>query len=178
MNENDTVVNDPLNMLGTTPQVEQTSSGDGGSEPSTSSYSSNTEPNNRRIRDNAPAKDDIRVESAMSHDRRNLITNKDLRNLKRNKYEAVRDVSSQAYIIRNKKTGQIVEIRALSAFHACNLIGWRPKNCKVVDVIKAEEAPSVDVNNTSMESANETEKAKVENTPVAPVGVPTATEQV
>lgn len=158
-----TEISDPLYML--------SSSGDGGSEPSVSSSSFSGDVNNRK------QKDDVRVDTAMSHDRHNIITNKDLRNLKRNKYEKIRANFSESYVIKNKKTGQIVEIKAANSYHACTLIGWRPQNCKVIDVIKSEETPTTNENNTVMEVSNEKEAQK-EDTNAAPDGVATGAGQV
>lgn len=138
--------NDPLNMLG------QTSSGSG--------------------QESTERKDDVRVEEAMSHvhDHRNLVTKKDLANLKRNKYDKIMNQFKDAFVIQNKKTGQIVEIRALNSFHACNLIGWRPKNCKVIDVVVGEEKTPSQENNNVMVSPNEKE-ASIQNTVDAATGV-------
>lgn len=137
---------DPLNMLG------ETSSGSG--------------------QETTERKDDVRVEEAMSHvhDHRNLVTKKDLANLKRNKYDKIMTQFKDAYVIQNRKTGQIVEIRALNSFHACNLIGWRPKNCKVIDVVKGEETKPSQENNNVMVEENE-KKASIQNTVDAPAGV-------
>jgi hypothetical protein len=57
----------------------------------------------------------------------------------------------------------MVELRAENAFHACTLIGWRPKNCKVVDVIKSEENNQISENNAIVAESNEKETQK-ENT--------------
>lgn len=153
MNENEvatqvqTEVSDPLKMLDTS-----TSSGSG--------------------QHKTEKKDDVRVSEAMSHvhDHRNLITKKDLVNLKRNKYDKVRESYPDSFVVKNNKTGQIVEIRAASSFHACNMIGWRPKNCTLIDIIKGEEKVPVVENNTVMAGTNETEK-QTQNIPTAADGV-------
>jgi hypothetical protein len=36
-------------------------------------------------------------------------------------------------VIRNKRTGQIVEIRAASSYHACNIIGWKHTQVKLLE---------------------------------------------
>jgi hypothetical protein len=59
-----------------------------------------------------------------------------MRALKKSRYET--DMldnprCTKAYLLKNKKTGQIVELRAFSSFHACNLIGWKPNKVVVLE---------------------------------------------
>lgn len=64
------------------------------------------------------------------------LTKRDIANLKRNGYnEAIRKYK-QSFVILNKKTGMVVEMKAASSTHACNMIGWRINNCKLLDVIE------------------------------------------
>lgn len=52
---------------------------------------------------------------------------KEMRSLKRARYEYIMNDPKykKAYLLKNKKTGQMAEIRAASSFHACNIIGWK-----------------------------------------------------
>jgi len=82
----------------------------------------------------------------MEEEQAPTITIKDFKALKRSGYEKIADKFQYAYVIRNKKTGVVVEIRAASSVHACNIIGWRPKNTQLIEVIdtkKKENAEKV-----------------------------------
>jgi len=57
---------------------------------------------------------------------------REVKALNRNNYEKVSQNFDKLFLIQNKKTQQIVELRAASSVHACNLIGWRPKNVIVL----------------------------------------------
>jgi hypothetical protein len=65
------------------------------------------------------------------------ISDKDYKNLKKSKYFQVKDKYDKSFVIQNKKTGVIAEIRAITEVHACSLIGWRIKNTNFIDVLKA-----------------------------------------
>jgi hypothetical protein len=67
------------------------------------------------------------------------LTLKELKSLHRNKYEQVREKFKKAFVIRNKKTNQIVELVAASSTHACSLIGWRPRSVQVLEVKDKED---------------------------------------
>ncbi len=59
---------------------------------------------------------------------------KDTRSLKASRYGEIKDKFSTTFVIKNKKTGMIVELKAASSTHACKLIGWRPNNVKLIEV--------------------------------------------
>ena len=67
------------------------------------------------------------------------LTHKEMKALKRSRYEEVRHRFNTAYVIKNIRTGQVAEIRAASAFHAANLIGWRPNRVRVLEQKISEE---------------------------------------
>lgn len=56
-----------------------------------------------------------------------LVSFKDSQNLKKNRYFEIKDKYETAYILQNKKTGRIVEIKAATPYHAMRLVGWKPK---------------------------------------------------
>ena len=63
------------------------------------------------------------------------LTEKEFKALKNARYEQSimnNPRFKKAYVLLNKKTKQIVEIRAASSFHACNIIGWKPKKVRVL----------------------------------------------
>jgi len=66
---------------------------------------------------------------------------KEISSLRKHKYEDAVSKYKISYTILNEKTGVIVEMKAASAVHACTMIGWRVKNCKLIKetVEKAEE---------------------------------------
>ena len=67
------------------------------------------------------------------------ITWKDIKALKRSKYFKIKDKYDKAFVLSHNKTGAIVEIQAASSFHACNIIGWRPRHTKVIEVINVKD---------------------------------------
>ena len=71
------------------------------------------------------------------------LTYKEARALKRSKYETIANNFKTAYVLRNKRTGQIVEIRAASSCHACNIIGWKTNKVELLSerVITSESQP-------------------------------------
>ena len=74
------------------------------------------------------------------------ITFKELRALKKAKYDKIYNKFKTAYLLKNTKTGQIVEIRAASSFHACNIIGWKKNHVKVISTKEVtEEAKPVEL---------------------------------
>jgi len=75
------------------------------------------------------------------------LTHKEAKALKRSNYEKISSKFNTAYVLQNKKTGQIVELRAASSFHACNIIGWKPNRVVVIEqkVIKEEVQESKEV---------------------------------
>jgi hypothetical protein len=61
------------------------------------------------------------------------LTYKEMKALKKSRYEKIASKFNKAYVLKNKRTGQIVEIRAINAFHACNIIGWKKNKVKVLE---------------------------------------------
>jgi hypothetical protein len=66
------------------------------------------------------------------------LTKKEIHSLKTAKYNENIDKFENTYIIMNKQTGMIVEMKAASPVHACTMIGWRVRSCKLIDTIKKE----------------------------------------
>lgn len=55
------------------------------------------------------------------------ISSKDFSFLRKNRYDEIRSKFKNVYILQHKKFPEkIVELRASSAVHACNLIHWKP----------------------------------------------------
>lgn len=92
------------------------------------------------------------------------LTEKEAKALKRSRYEEkIKDNPKfkNTYIIRNKRTGQIVQLRAASGVHAANIIGWRPRRVQVLDVQTDQEpnlpqAESVEIKEVKREASPET----------------------
>lgn len=80
-------------------------------------------------------------------DRPSPLTWKEARALKRARYEeriAHNDKFKKAYVIRNKRTNQVAEIRAASPLHAVNIIGWKAGKVElmgVVDILTPSDEP-------------------------------------
>ena len=62
------------------------------------------------------------------------LTKREFNSLKSHKYEEVSKKCSKSYVIQNKRTGMIVEIKAVNSCHACNMIGWKIRHCQVLEV--------------------------------------------
>lgn len=72
------------------------------------------------------------------------INAKDYAWLKKNNYEEARRKFKTTYILQHKKfPDKIVELRAASSFHACNMIHWKPKQVRLLG-IKTESGDIVD----------------------------------
>lgn len=61
------------------------------------------------------------------------LTWREGRALKKAKYDKIASKFNTAFVLKNKKTGQVAEVRAASSFHACNIIGWKPNKVKVIE---------------------------------------------
>ena len=64
------------------------------------------------------------------------LTYKEAKALKKSRYEEIEKNPKykNSYILLNTKTNQIVEIKAASSYHACNIIGWKSNKVKVLGV--------------------------------------------
>jgi hypothetical protein len=82
------------------------------------------------------------------------ITMKELKALKRAGYDKIVDQFPMAYVLKNKKTGLVVQIQAASSYHACNIIGWRARHVQLLDVIDTKKKEN---------TAEEKKEAVVEN---------------
>jgi len=64
---------------------------------------------------------------------------KDEKALKRSRYHEESNKFRFAYVLQNQRTGVIVELKAASSFHACNMIGWKPNRVKLIEVIDTQK---------------------------------------
>jgi hypothetical protein len=64
---------------------------------------------------------------------------KEMKALKKARYNEIAEKYKTSFVLKKKKTGQIVEIRAASSFHACKIIGWKPTQVSVLEVSEVEE---------------------------------------
>lgn len=102
--------------------------------------------------------------------RQPTISMKEFKSLKRADYDKIVEKYPLAYVIRNKKTGLVVQIQAASSYHACKIIGWRPRQVELIEVIdtkKQENAQEVKKEETvetveAVEAVGVTEQPKVE----------------
>ena len=62
------------------------------------------------------------------------LTYKEAKALKRSRYGEIEKNPrfKNSYVLLNKRTNQIVEIKAASSFHACNIIGWKANRVQVL----------------------------------------------
>lgn len=77
--------------------------------------------------------------------RQPTITIKELKALKRARYSDIANKFRYAYVLRNKKTGLVVELRAASSLHACNMIGWRKNNARLIEVIDKQKETNAEI---------------------------------
>ena len=80
----------------------------------------------------------------------NEVSYKEIKALKQAKYETISKNFKTIYVIRNKKNGMIVELRAASMTHAANLIGWRPRQVELIESRLADD-PIVELEPTAAE---------------------------
>ena len=72
------------------------------------------------------------------------LTYKEFRALRKAKYDEKfsNNPDLDTFVLRNFRTGQIVELKAFSSYQACNIIGWKPNQVRVIKQIKANEQKS------------------------------------
>ena len=62
------------------------------------------------------------------------LTWKEIKALKDSKYADKQDSYPKSYVMYNKRTKQLIEIRGFSALHACKSIGWRLRHVQIIKV--------------------------------------------
>lgn len=77
-------------------------------------------------------KTDITTHSGDEESKLPMLDFKDMKNLKKSKYETLSSKWKKAYVLQHK-SGKIAELKAASALHACKLIGWRHRHVKVLE---------------------------------------------
>jgi len=71
------------------------------------------------------------------------LTRKEFKHLKRARYNETKDKFDKSFVLLNEKTGQIVEINAASSYHAANIIGWKSRVTRVLEVKTKNEPAKV-----------------------------------
>ena len=74
------------------------------------------------------------------------LTYKELKSLKKARYDEIAPKFKNVFVLKNKKTGQIAEIRAASSFHACNIIGWRKNRVQVIQERSITKEEEIEIN--------------------------------
>jgi len=64
----------------------------------------------------------------------NHIGRKEFKAMEKINYAEISKDFTKSYVIQNTKTKQIVEIKALSSFHAAKIVGWRPRHVQLIQV--------------------------------------------
>ena len=59
---------------------------------------------------------------------------RDAKNLNLSGYGAIKDKFDKSFVIMNTRTGMVVELKAASSLHACNMVGWRQRYTRVLEV--------------------------------------------
>ena len=89
---------------------------------------------------------------------------REIKALKRSRYLDVKDKYDKAFILSNKRTKQVVEIQAASSLQACQMIGWKPRHIKVLDVLNVKDRDKkieAMINNTNIETSVSSEKDSI-----------------
>jgi len=91
-----------------------------------------------------------------------VLSKKEMKKLKNNGYEKASAKYDKVFVIKNKRTGMIVELKAASAYQASGFIGWRPRHTILLKEknIKAEKAIRAKI-----DSANKAIEDKKANCP-------------
>ena len=71
------------------------------------------------------------------------LTYREMKALKRSKYAVEGKKFTKSFLLRNKRTGQIAEIRAASSLHACNFIGWKANRVQILETKDLEDTSVV-----------------------------------
>jgi hypothetical protein len=77
------------------------------------------------------------------------------RKLNSSGYGKIKERFNRAFVLRNIKTGMVVELRAASSTHACTMIGWRPNNVRLLNVIELEKKEVDDGTKPAEQSAEQ-----------------------
>jgi len=92
-----------------------------------------------------------------------VLSNKEMKSLISSKYEQKAPLYKKSFVIKNKRTGMIVELRAVSAVHAANFIGWKPRHTVLIkekDITDEIEAQAkIDDANAEIDSRKENSPA-------------------
>jgi len=92
------------------------------------------------------------------------LTHREVKALKRSRYEqeiANNSKFKNSYVIQNKRTKQVVELRAASPVHACNIIGWKTRKVKVLSVTCLEQSKDKEPETVSSSSSPKLEQSIV-----------------
>lgn len=90
------------------------------------------------------------VSEAQDQFQPNPLTRREMKYLKKNRYFDIKDNPSyKDFILFNKKTGQMVEIKASSSFHACKIIGWKPNQVTLIPREAIETAATTEAPETA-----------------------------
>jgi len=92
-----------------------------------------------------------------------VLSHKEIRALTNSKYEQKAPLYKKSFVIKNKRTGMIVELRAVSPVQAAHFIGWKPNHTVLIkekDIAAEVEAQAkIDGANAEIESRKENSPA-------------------
>jgi hypothetical protein len=67
------------------------------------------------------------------------LTYDDFKALKRSKYHQIQNQFNESFVLLNKKTNSVVELKAVSVRQACKFIGWRPRHVQLLETRSHEK---------------------------------------
>ena len=88
-----------------------------------------------------------------------VLSMKEVKALMHSKYEEKAPLYKKSFVIKNKRTGMIVELRAISHVQAAHFIGWRPRHTILIKekdiTVEVEAQAKIDTANSEIESRKE-----------------------
>jgi hypothetical protein len=61
-----------------------------------------------------------------------VLDERDHRKLAKSNYEKTKEKFKTVFVIQHVRTKKVAELRAASSVHAAHLIGWRPRQCRLI----------------------------------------------
>ena len=61
-----------------------------------------------------------------------VLDERDYKKLSNNRYEDAKGKFKTVFVIQHVKTGKVAELKAASSIHAAKMLGWRPRQTKLI----------------------------------------------
>ena len=67
------------------------------------------------------------------HENKKEIGPREFRYLKKANYKKISGKFKKIFVIKNTRTGAVVELKGASSFHVCKMIGWKPTQVRLIE---------------------------------------------